>query len=475
MIVGARARPLLTQAAILGGVASTQVVLLGLVATHRVVPAVALALLPLIALAMLALVRSNRLVLVGAALGLSLTIPPLQEPLPLSVPGSVYVTDLIVLASIGSWALGRFTTLRPEPARWPRAPVLGWPLLLLAGAVLSAAIRGHVEYGANIVGQPVRLVAYAAIGFALTDLDPDRLLRLVVGVYYAGAAWMFLNALYLLATGGHQTDQVGLSTGGARTLSLTVGICLTAALLLALLNFHLEDTSGRRVLHIVIAGLATFGIVLAFGRAVFLSLAVTAPLPLILSSRIRRGLVAWLPLCLPAFVLVTLLIPRAMPQLIPTLVDRVATAPSADVNVRWRQAAAAAVLEQARESPVVGAGFGRDSTFTFAGVRRTITQDPHNSYVYLLAGGGVLALGSFLLLVLVSLIDSVRRLLGARRPRERILIAWAVLALVVYMVNAAAEPVLSNPPMLLTIWTLILLPVCVEPGPRERGPAPARG
>ena len=101
-----------------------------------------------------------------------------------------------------------------------------------------------------------------------------------------------------------------------------------------------------------------------------------------------------------------------------------------DANVQWRLRANRAVLEQFREQPLVGVGFGRRSGFFIEvenettglpALRRVeIGQDPHNGYVFLLAGGGILALGTFALLLGTFAIDVVRRYRTNSDPRARL-------------------------------------------------------
>jgi O-antigen ligase len=154
------------------------------------------------------------------------------------------------------------------------------------------------------------------------------------------------------------------------------------------------------------------------------------------------------------------------PDFLPTLRDRIVAAPTNDESVKWRENAYRVALEGVSDAPIDGVGFGRSGTFTLNNQQIRIQGDPHNSYVFLLAGGGALALGSYLLLMLVFVVDSTVR---ARRARgvERALVVWAIASWFVFTVNAATGPVLSDPIALLTIWSLMLLPALVgRPGPQ---------
>ena len=169
-----------------------------------------------------------------------------------------------------------------------------------------------------------------------------------------------------------------------------------------------------------------------------------------------------------------------MPTVIPTFVDRITAPPSADSNVKWRQSASASIWAQVHESPWIGVGFGRTTTFTVEDVsqsglviprEQSATQDAHNGYLWLLAGGGVVTLGSFGLLLLAYAYDIWRRLRSTRDPTARALLTWSAATLVSFLLISLSSPVLSSPPTLLGIWVLLLLPSVVR---LEERPTPPR-
>jgi O-Antigen ligase len=427
-------------------------------------PAVGVGLVPLVVIAFGALVAADRSVLVFGALALGMVPALLKDPLPLQASTSVYAGDILVLLAAAAWIAellvrGPSETLR----RWPRT-ALGWPFVLFAAATLAAVMRGHVAYGTTLLGQPVRLFLYAAIAFAMVGLDSKRLYRGIVVVFYAGTMWMFAYALHAVATGTTHTQSSNLSTGGTRILAISVSFYLASALFLALLNLEIDASATRRALHLAVAALALGGIALAFGRGTFAVVGVAAPLLLLGFRRIRASVIGFLPLCLPFIVLAAIFIPRAVPDFGTTFVNRVNLHPRNDLSLRWRQEANQAVWRQVQESPLVGVGFGRTSTFTLqeTGASFTIEQNPHNSYVYLLAGGGILLLGSFLLLCLAYAVDAWRALRDAKEPHERVLIIWSAFTLFAFLVNAVAEPLFSWSTILLTIWILMLIPSVVR-------------
>jgi O-antigen ligase len=235
---------------------------------------------------------------------------------------------------------------------------------------------------------------------------------------------------------------------------------MVGAVLLALLNLEFNRPAGNTALHLLMAVLATFALLGTLQRTTLALAAFLVPVFLLVFRRIVVRSAAFVPLCVPFLVLVALLIPRVDPSFFPTLVDRATANPTTDTSAAWREEAIDAVWPQVSQAPLTGVGFGRTASFEINGVRTTLTQDPHNQFIYLLAGGGLLLLGSFVLLLLVYLVESWRRFKGATR-QERRLIFWAVSLWFVFLVNSATGIVLTNPPLLLVFWILMVLPMVV--------------
>jgi O-antigen ligase len=147
-------------------------------------------------------------------------------------------------------------------------------------------------------------------------------------------------------------------------------------------------------------------------------------------------------------------------------VNRISDTTSNDINVVWRRDAVKATLQGFSSDPVRGVGFGRTVTFALQDKQQTLTfstsGDPHNSYVWLLAGGGLLAFLPFAALCIAFVVDTLRRL---RRLEgvAKLLATWALAFWTVFMVNAFAGPVLTSSEFLLTIWALMIIPVAVSP------------
>ncbi len=421
-------------------------------------------LLPVLFVVVMLLAAKSDL-LVFTALALPMTQHSLNVTYPIGGGVAIWVSDIVAGLAAVSWLARRFRRDGNAPV-WDRPAILGWPLVLFAAALTVAEIRGHQAYGTSLFGQPLRYFLYAVIAVAVVGLDARKAHRGIVAVFYLGTVWMMINAAYYIATGKSQSDQALLSTGGSRYLSGTVSVYMGAALFLALLNLQLDSTARRRGLHLAIAILAGFGVVLGYFRAVYIAVGLVLPV-LLVAKGIRRPLVGVLPLALPFLLVLAIAIPRVTPTLVPDLVDRVTKTNRNDPNLVWRLEADRASAKQFYESPLYGVGFGR-STFVSMPIptgnqglvvykREQIGQGAHNAFLWMLAGGGVALLGAFLLLIGTFLWDSWRRLRFAADPYERVLIAWSLAGVVLFLI-----PELSGPPfdgtVLLGFWVMLLLP-----------------
>lgn len=432
--------------------------------------------LPVALIAFAALVASDRSILAWGALALPLSFRPVNTPLTSGSP-QLFAADLLVVLAVGAWAVARLTRGRERSAeRHFGTPLLGWPFVAFAVAVAIATERGHALYGANPFGQPLKLVLYAGIGFALCDLDARKAWRGITAVLYIGVVYNFLDGLYLLGTGGSQTSATAvLSTGGDRVVSLAASLHLAGALFAALLNIEGSQPGRRwgRGLHLSMAALALVGIVLAYGRGTFVAVALGLPVLLAFTPRTRKSLLAVAPLALPIVTAVAVVVAEVKPSIWHTLVDRLnvtAVASSGgDASADWRRAATHEVLQQFHSSPWVGVGFGKGAHFTLNNASFEISQDPHDSYIWLLAAGGVVLLALFAVLVALFFRDLARRLQGALPGVERNLLAWCGLSMVALLVNVALGPMLTDANELLGFWLLALLPAVVpRRAPRSR-------
>jgi len=113
------------------------------------------------------------------------------------------------------------------------------------------------------------------------------------------------------------------------------------------------------------------------------------------------------------------------------------------------------------EEPLLGLGFGRSFNYIWNGYAYHLEGDPHNSYIWILAGGGVFALAALLLLFGTFLWDAIRRARAAT-SFDRALVLWAIGTWFIFMINTLTGPILSDPSFLLTVWIVKLVPALVS-------------
>jgi O-antigen ligase len=443
----------------LAALATLNVAVAVAVAMGRLDVGLVLALIPVVAVIAAAAIASNRAIFVFAVFAIDLSgVNPLRSEI---IGGHVWASDLVLFGALIAWA-GAWL-IRPDGRRpaWPKAPILSLPLYVFAAFIAVGVVRGHVLWGLGYLSQPVRFVIYALIAFAVSDLTPRQAWQVLVAVFYLGAVVNAAAAVYYLATGTVQTDNsAGVSTGGVRVLTLTTALYLTGAVVLALLNFEREHRIGPRLLHLAVGGLAIFGIVVAYGRGVWFAL--TAVLVALFLTRrgLRRAVYFVLPLLLPLMIAGVFLLVHSDPGFVPRVMTRVTAVTNQDASIRWRQAANRAIWGQVQENPTFGIGFGKGATFVVDRARFDITQDPHDSYLFLWAGGGFVTLGAWLILYIVFLGDCWRR--SRFQPElPRMLIAACVSIWFCFAADALTEPRLTQANSLLALWVLMLLPTTV--------------
>lgn len=433
---------------------------------HALAVALTIGFLPALLIGFGALVESHRAMLAWAAFALNFTgVPFFSQALPLPGDTKVFPADVLLVLALGAWLASRLSGVAPaNPVRL--SPVFGWPLALLGVTVMAGVLVGHERYGTSIIGEPVRLLLYAGIALALTDVSVTSAWRAITVVFYTGAVVQALWAVYYLATGTSQTGADILSTGGVRVLALSVAIYLLGSLVCALLNLEIDPRPGRQALHLVIAGLALFGIVVSFGRTTYAAAVLLVPLVLAARRFVRRTVLLMAPLFVPVVAIAALLVPTVAPTILPTLQARLIGTSTNDSAVEWRTRALDAVLEGVDDEWLTGVGFGRVSEFEFVGQIVRLQGDPHNSYIWILAGGGVIALGALLLVYGMYVVDAVRRLRRADSVGQA-LIVWSLATWLAFALNAFTGPILTDPEMLMATWVLVALPsvVALRPDP----------
>lgn len=464
------------------GVLALNAIGLILLGTGHMRMTVALMLLPILLVAVATLADADGTILVIAALMLELTIPQLNDSLPLGIGTQIFPSDIVVVFAVVAWFVERGFRTDPNTttalARF-RSPVLGLPLALFAVAIGVAAVRGHNAYGASLVGRPLRMFLYAAIGLAIVRVDSRKLFKAIVVAFYTATVWQLLNAFYYMATGSSQSIAPDLSTGGTRFLSIAVSLYLSGTFFLALINLSIETSAGAKPLHAVMLILSAVEIGLAFSRGTFITITLLGSILFLSLRDVRRGALAMLPVVIPLLLVGVLLLARSDSTVIPTFVKRINPSITADQSVKWRQKANDELLKQYHSAPIFGVGFGKDINFVVNFQDVHTTQQAHNDFLYILAGSGIVGLGSFLLVIGASIGDALRRLRVAAEPHERALLLFASVTAASFLLNGLVEPLITLPSVVLTIWTLLLLPLAVRPAmPAAAGsgaaPSPAR-
>jgi O-antigen ligase len=464
---------------ILLGILALNAIALGAVATGKPRVIAALVLAPIFLIVVATLTGADATVLVVAALTLELTVAPLNDALPLGTSIQVFPSDVVLVLALTAWFVERVgrrpdrTTARPTRRR---SPVLGVPLALFTIAIATAAYRGHVAFGESLVGRPARMFLYAAIACAIVRVDAQRLYKGIVIAFYSATIWQAFNAAYYMATGGSQSIAPDLSTGGTRVLSIAVSLYLSGTFFLALINLALSRPYGPKPLHAAMLVLSGVEIALAFSRGTFITLVLLSAILFLFLRDVRSAALAPLPLVIPVLIAGVLVLARTNSTVIPTFVKRINPSISADNSVKWRQKANGELLKQFHEAPFFGVGFGKDIHFVLEGQEVNTSQQAHNDFLYLLAGSGIFGLGSFLLVVFAAIGNALYRLKWATEPYERALLLFAAIGAAGFILNGLVEPLITLPSVILTIWTLLLLPLAVPaPDPaRVRAAQPGR-
>lgn len=429
----------------------------------------AVAALPLAVVVLVTLAVNARWLLVLLALGLSVIGEPVTDRFGVG-PVNIWAFDIIVAIAVAGWFADWLSRPKERRPRLPRAAILGLPLLLFGLALLIGAERGHDRYGASLIGMPLRLVLYAAIATAITSVSPRQALRGLTFVFYGGVLLQAAVAAYHVASGTSATAHLNLSTGGIRYIGIGAATYMGAAVMLALLN--LARARKHHALHLTVLALACMTVILAYTRTVWLIVGVEVLVFLLVSRSARRVAFSAIPVVVPFLIIAVLALASVKPDLITTFSERLSTPASQDSSVLWRTYAYRAVLSGVDEERLLGVGFGRTTSFSINNQPNYIAGDPHNGYIYVYAGGGLLALGALILLILTHLGEVVRRWRWADDD-GRTLIAFSFSLWLLFMGHAASEPVFTEPQMIMTIWIAMLLPALVVRRP-EHVRAPLR-
>ena len=442
-----------------------------LLATGSLRRATALTLVPIVLICFGALVASDRSLLLFGALALPLTFHQANEPIAFGSM-NVYAADILLVLALGTWLAAKLLMGKPSAAAHQRRKrIIGVvPFAAFAIAVAFAIVRGNIEYGQSLVGQPLRLIAYVAIACAIVDVTAEKAHRGITAVLYAGVGWQGLVAGYHIATGTSQSDAASLSTGGHRYVSVSVSLFIALALFLALLNLASTRSARAQMLHATVAMLSLVLVLLSFTRGTMIAVALVGVVLMLTIPNLMRRVGALLPLALPIIAITLITTPRLAPTGVPdqlrdTLISRLDPSLANDLSIRWRQEATSALWQQFQDAPVLGVGFGKKLVFEVAGVVYREDQEAHNDGMYILAATGVVGLAAIAAFVASLMWSAVARLRAAVTAPERILVTWSIAGAFTFVANSLVEPLIGIPSLLLVLWAMLLIPVAL-PGSR---------
>jgi O-antigen ligase len=233
---------------------------------------------------------------------------------------------------------------------------------------------------------------------------------------------------------------------------------VAGGMIIALLSITRSRSFSDVKLDWAILALGTYEQILALSRTTLLALVILVPVILLSSRRSRRQLLT-VALILGVLTFSIILVANpSTPAPVASFEKRIFDTNSQDPEILWRAQAADAMLSGLDSHLLTGFGFGRSPFFT---IEDTYVQvqggDPHDGFIYLLSGGGIFALASFLGVLFIGFRRLMRRTAGA--PAEDSLVLWWSGAfLVVYLFNVATLPVISIVFFMPTLWILLGVP-----------------
>ncbi|CAN0479288.1 unnamed protein product, partial [Phaeothamnion confervicola] len=109
---------------------------------------------------------------------------------------------------------------------------------------------------------------------------------------------------------------------------------------------------------------------------------------------------------------------------------------------------------------VVGGGFGQEVSFTATdGTTKTIINDPHNGYIFLLASMGVVGLSAFLFVQLGFAVMATRAIRGSPIGNE--IAIWALGSWIVFLAEIFLDVRLTPSNYMVFFWTLTAIPIAL--------------
>jgi O-antigen ligase len=388
----------------------------------------------------------------------------------------VTVADLIIvlpLLVVVCSALAGGEIAARVPALW-RATPFKVALALFVILVLIAVGKGFSSVGETGSIQSLRLALAPALLLSVAVFrDRQDLLRGLRLTFYAFIVYQFGEALFNLGTGRSATAASAVSTGGTRYVSNSAAMFLAIGLILAGLHLAREDRLLRRIGLTALMSMALVGVFLGLARSTWLALAAVTVVALLFTPEARRGAIRFLALATPIIVLVALVAPIAAPDQVRDVTQRVSRpqGQGRDESAVFREQAWGLMIDRWEESRIFGRGFGQ--TVTFERNDKTVievTNDPHNGFIYLLVGMGVVGLAAFAAIQLGFLRAAFKSL---KLPGARDLALWALAAWVIYIVNVFFGVLLGQQALMMFLWYLLAVPIALLALPERAEPRPA--
>lgn len=356
----------------------------------------------------------------------------------------------------------------------------GFKLLVILFGVLVfiAFMKARVNGVAEGAIQPARMALYPLALFGLAVFrDRREILRALRFCFYVATVYLFLAALYYLASGGTAT-RASVSTGGERVVGNSSAMYLAMAFVLLALHLGQENRLLQRIGLSCLMLMASIGIILALSRATWAASIVVVPVLFALSPTFRNGLLRFIATAAPVVLIMAMLAPVVAADQLDEIRARVATPEGPvqrDQSAETRLKSWSLMTDVWRESPVLGSGFGQSVSFIGNNEKvKVVVNDPHNGYLFILVSMGLVGLGVYVLIHLGFLGMAARAVRGP--PISREIGIWAIAAWFIFMVNVFLGVLLTITTFGIFLWTLLSLPVALAVLPERAGeedPLPA--
>jgi hypothetical protein len=265
---------------------------------------------------------------------------------------------------------------------WFSAAAAGFGITVLASAVTSTAVGSNVVDGAKfmiaLAITPVLVATVAASSVRVALLVDVWILGAVVNAAVGTIDFLGLAVVGPKLTGLAFIDRSSGLTTHPNHLGLVAAMALPVAL-----SRVLGASSGRRIAYLVAIFVLCFGILSSGSRAELVAGAVgIVALPL-LHAKARKQILLGFALGVVVLALAAAILPAARSHALVAVHRLTGNDPSVSVSDSERRVALRAGLSDFRAHPLTGNGYAT-------------VRDAHMVYLQLLAAGGILALGAFL-------------------------------------------------------------------------------